>query len=71
VLPIIVQKKFLFASDWRSISSSKFIIKFPTGANQGCQILDDEIYQNGEKFTKLAPNYQMALKIYQISEIYS
>jgi hypothetical protein len=29
---------------------------------QGCQFLVDKIYQNGGKYTKLAPNYQMAIK---------
>jgi hypothetical protein len=29
---------------------------------QGCQILVDKIYQNGEKHTKLSLNYRMAIK---------
>jgi hypothetical protein len=34
---------------------------------QGCQIVLDTIYQNGEKYTKLELNYQNGYKIYQMS----
>jgi hypothetical protein len=33
-----------------------------SGREQGCQIFLDTIYQNGEKYTKLPLNYQMAIK---------
>jgi hypothetical protein len=38
----------------------------------GCQIFLDTIYQNGEKYTKLPLNYQMAITyMYQMAVIYS
>jgi hypothetical protein len=37
---------------------------------QGCQIFLDKIFQNGEKWTKVPLNYQMAIKyVYKMAEI--
>jgi hypothetical protein len=38
---------------------------------RGCQICLDTIYQNGGKYTKLPPNQQCGLKIYQMSVIFT
>jgi hypothetical protein len=38
-------------------------LKRANSCNQGCQILHETIYQNGEKSTKLPQNYQMTILI--------